>query len=672
MSVKAQATSFEGRIVKLLDKMGFFDVDGARDDFIINGHQVDAVGGYDKTLLIVECTMKINLGKKKLKSKIAEFKGKYNDLVKGFRDHPTYKKYTRFRLVFATKNINVSSRDIKFANNPEIVYVWDDNLIDYYEDLQDKLKEFSKFNLLGEMGIRPSPGNNISVPAFKTKVGGHTMFSFLINPRDLLEFSYVARRETKNERFYQRLIKKDQIKKIAEYVDSGQLLPNNIIIAFNKELKKYVKFHTIHKDHISKTTSGIAISYGVLEFPRDYRSCWIIDGQHRLYSFIHSEKNIEMPIVAFKNLDVEDQARIFLDINKYQKPVPPDLLWDLNGNMIPNEDDGKISNLVKGLNGEGPLKYKIYIPSEGIKKKRNILKIASLCTSISKVGLVKESTISKTTNPFYSRNPQTLISNLSRGLNEYLMVVEETFPEDWKLKNKGFVLSKGGLSVMIAYFEKIVSRMVGKGTPTNKDYKMYLEPLKQIIDLMNENKSELKSWKSRTASFGGRKEVLKEFMIYAREKTGDTHFGGPDIEESELEIILEIERKLKEFLKVQLHKKFGAKWFDEEIIPKEVRGRAISRAKQQGNPEEEAYKQLNFGECIELLRRNKKELYPLLMKSKYGFSNNSEIDAAMSNLSKMRTQKAHPIKLKQKMYQESLFKIYSDKMKRTLDELLSE
>ena len=68
-----------------------------------------------------------------------------------------------------------------------------------------------------------------------------------------------------------------------------------------------------------------------------------------------------MPVVAFQDLPIEDQCRIFLDINKYQKPVPPDLVWDLNGVMLKPEEEGIISNTVKQMNADGPLRFMVYI-----------------------------------------------------------------------------------------------------------------------------------------------------------------------------------------------------------------------------------------------------------------------------------------------------------------------
>ena len=40
---------------------------------------------------------------------------------------------------------------------------------------------------------------------------------------------------------------------------------------------------------------------------------------------------------------------MFLDINENQKPVSPDLVWDLRGTLTPKEPKGIISRIVKEL-----------------------------------------------------------------------------------------------------------------------------------------------------------------------------------------------------------------------------------------------------------------------------------------------------------------------------------
>lgn len=276
---KKLSTKFEQETKLFLEKFDFEDVEGAKENFKVNNIQVDAVGGHEHTLLILECTMKQELGKKSVRDKIKELRGVTLSLEKGFKSHSVYSKYDHFRYVLATKNIDVSYSDIVFANRERPrIYIWDNNFRLYYDDLYSKINHYAKYNLLGEMGIKPTVQNTISVPAFLSEIGKIKMYTLLANPRDLLEISYVARRETKNERFYQRIVKKDRIRNISRYINEGNILPNNLIIAFGSHIRKHVKFYLKQKDFAGQCTFGVGISYGILEFPRDYRSCWIIDG----------------------------------------------------------------------------------------------------------------------------------------------------------------------------------------------------------------------------------------------------------------------------------------------------------------------------------------------------------------------------------------------------------
>ena len=84
------------------------------------------------------------------------------------------------------------------------------------------------------------------------------------------------------------------------------------------------------------------MEFGCLSFPGTFRSCWIIDGQHRLYGLSRSTtKNLIMPFIALEGTKLPDQAKLFLDINKNQKPVPPDLVWDLENLKVKHFSIGK-------------------------------------------------------------------------------------------------------------------------------------------------------------------------------------------------------------------------------------------------------------------------------------------------------------------------------------------
>jgi DNA sulfur modification protein DndB len=70
-----------------------------------------------------------------------------------------------------------------------------------------------------------------------------------------------------------------------------------------------------------------------LHLPKRYRSCWIIDGQHRLFGYSKADKekvkNRTVPVVAFHNLPQDVQSRMFVDINHKQVKVPANLLGQI-------------------------------------------------------------------------------------------------------------------------------------------------------------------------------------------------------------------------------------------------------------------------------------------------------------------------------------------------------
>lgn len=670
---KTRAIKFEEEIRSFLGKLKFEDIDGARDTFLINGNQVDVCGGYDNTLLVVECTMKQELGKKTIRDKIKEVRGVMPLLDRGFKEHPVYKKYKNIRYILATKNIDTRKEDIYYANENPRIYIWDDNFIAYYEDLYDKVKQYAIFNLLGEMGIRPSQQNTISVPAFLTTFEKMKMYNFMIDPRNLLEVSYVARRESKNERFYQRIIKKDKIAKIAKYVNDKNILPNNLIIAFGEHLRKHIRFHVLKDNYIGDCTTGFGIQYGILEFPRDYRSCWIVDGQHRLYAFVNIDKYFyNMPVTAFENLDMEKQCKIFLDINKNQKPVPADLVWDLNGDMIPSEEDGIISNVVKSLNNSGSLYHKIYIPSKGIKKKSGLLKMAGTSLSIKKAKLCRETTASKIANPFYNEDPNKVdkvVSNLSTNLSKYFCYVEKLWPEDWKLGSKGFVLDDGGNAVMVRLFEKIVSRCVTKkiGIPSEKDYETYLRPLAKLFITQYKDKEKHRELRRLSASEAGKDDILKQFIRYIQQETGDSLFGG-EIESPKANELRMLEGKLKELIKNVLSKQKGNDWFIKSL-PESISKKALKNMEKHGETDPaKAYLHIIFGECIAIMRQYKNFFYPIFKNKEYGFGSDIEVEGALNFLSRYKaTQTSHEVGIERKSEDDALFEIYFGKINKCID-----
>lgn len=670
-SKKTRATEFELSIKSFLEKLQFDNVDGARDNFLIGGVQVDSCGGHEDTLLVVECTMKQTLGKKSLRDKIGELRGKIEIWERGFRKEEKYKVYKRYRYILALKNIEVRHEDIHYANESPRIYLWDDNFLDYYDDLFLKIRHYAKFNLLGEVGVKPEQQNKLQIPASMVTFDKTQMFLFFVDPRFLLEVSYVARRETRNERYYQRIINKERLRKISTYVNTGHILPNNIIIAFGENVEKGVKFHEMQSGFdIKIQLAQFGVKYGILEFPKDYRSCWVIDGQHRLYSFIDVTKLVNVPIVAFKGLPIEKQGEIFLDINKFQKPVSADLVWDLNGDMIPSEPDGIISNVVKDLNSCDPLYHKIYIPSKGLKTGGGLIKMASLCLSIKRMKLSSAVTHSKIKNPYFSADPEVTRKFLVKGLVCYFECLKKVLPEDWSLGDKGFILTDGAFGVTIKIFDKILDRCRDKGCPDDKDFIKYLSPLKELFEKEYNTSEALKQLRLSVTSEGGKANLAKHFLLYIRTKVNDGYFGG-DIEALGIKEFITLEKRLKELIKLRLKDKEGFYDWLHDKISEDVYGQLKKAVKPNTDEEyDNMYRCLNLSQCFKTLYFCKDIFYPCFRDPEFGFEKDNALEVAFEHVGKMRNSFGHDSFMKKKPEDDGLLDIYLKKINKCLDKVL--
>lgn len=607
---------FEEKIREFLSDLNFQDVNGGRN-FLINGIQVDAVGGHEKTLFVIECTTK-----RKLRKRIQEVRGNINILKRGFKKHSGYRKYTKYYFVIATNTREIGREDKKFSKRKPRILIWDGKFLDYYHKLYRVIGEYAKYNVLGEVGVKPSKKSSIEVMAIKTKIRKYPVYQFFIDPKTLLQFSYVARRERGIEKYYQRLVRKNRLSTIVKFLDQKRgLFPTNIVISIEKP-----RFSLIKKQK--------NIEIGILKFAKEYRSCWIIDGQHRLYAFSHSESRIQISVLAFRNLDLEQHARFFLEINKEQKPVPPDLLWDLDGLLRPTEEEGVISRVCKRLNKiNGPLKNRIYIPLYGPRKK-GMLKLSGLCKSIQKAKLVKEYTASlrpvKGVNPLFSKKPDDKVKKASSALNAYFSFINQKFEENIK---KDFVFTNGGISVMIYLFERILARLAKR--PRRNDFEKYLTPINEYL----KEYRNIRELRDRCNSEGGRDHIVKDFLRYIYKKTEDTEILGT-VEPLDLgkKVRKEFEPSVRTFIKEVLLKKIARKWG--ERIPSDIIG-YIKGKHGLEPPNEDFFELLDLGQCEKIIRKNDKIFRKFLLHSKFGFTDEEQLWAMYHTVKKFRDSTSH-------------------------------
>lgn len=271
-----------------------------------------------------------------------------------------FDKVDEIRLCFVfSKNLEAD----KYANYQEIMreksfFSWDFNSLKYFNKISGILEEWTKYEIFREFNLSFETTSIHKEKAVKIKQFDFPeMYIMGLHPGLLLKISYVLRRTSQKPDAYQRMLNKERIKKISEFLSSNRiLLPNAIIIAFDSE---------------KNIQEEITYDGTWFKFPVIYCSAWIIDGQHRVFGFLNTkhkewdeEKNEEfkLPVVVFKNLDETIQNKTFVNINYYQKKIDPTLLCDLA--TVTKDLKNELtwpSLLVTELNKEQPLKNKVKI-----------------------------------------------------------------------------------------------------------------------------------------------------------------------------------------------------------------------------------------------------------------------------------------------------------------------
>lgn len=494
------ASNFELRVKKLLKNLGFTKIEGG-PTFKIGGKQIDACGLCENNIVIFECTTQ----RKNLGDKISEFKGEMHQIKRGLDSLDDYRKYNcknnlAFVLASQSSNINL------YENTPshDKLVLLDSDKITYYETLAKAIPSRAKYDFLSDLDFSMNTEETIKIPAFRIKYDDIEMFNFFINPDDLIKISYVARRESQRQDFYQRMIEVNRLKDITKFLETGGIFPTNIVIAINKKCD----FKKISNNNEVKEFPNW-LQVGFLEFPKEYNSCWIIDGQHRLYSFKKGMPQ-KLSVLAFNKPTLNKQTNYFVEINRNAKPIKSDLIWDLEGDLRPNKTEGIISNSVKSINKHDPFTNKINIPSIG----KGPINLTTFCTALmkSQIAIPKEhikTGIGKTLlkNPLYNPDYLIHIENISKAIIFYFDILySQVSPQKKYIKD--FILENSGVSVFTRLYRILICLEEKK--LTEAEFMKYIIPLLDYLEKKDENYINLK--KRQCSSEAGITDALNEFL----------------------------------------------------------------------------------------------------------------------------------------------------------------
>ena len=292
---------------------------------------------------------------------------------------------------------------------------------------------------------------------------------------------------------YQRLIKKERLKAIREFVNQGGYFPNSLIVSINSD--KGVKF-----DLGSPKVEGVNSKIGILHLPQNYQSVYVIDGQHRLYGYSETkwaDKN-SIPVVAFVNLPGEEQVKMFMDINQNQKPVSKalrntlniDLLWD--SPLFYQRNEALMLHIGQSL-GEDPSSplYGRVVIGEDTQSGKRCITLEYIKEAIKQSNFLstykRKSNEELTVGPFSKENNDKTFDLLYAFLKKGFQYVKDNCRTEWDKGQEGFLTINNCTYALIRVFGDIADIVLSKngGTVKVSDADSFYDECKPLLDSLS-------------------------------------------------------------------------------------------------------------------------------------------------------------------------------------------
>lgn len=472
--LKSNDEVFEDDVWCLLHAMGFTTMSADRNFVIQYGkseadtQQIDVLAADDDVAIVVECKATKEAGKKetgKFKTQIESMISQREGIITRLKKTLNNPKL-KVAFVFATKDYRLIDNDRERLKSGHIHH-FGDNEIEYYRELADHLGSAARFQL--EADLFPNqkiPNIANEVYAIESKIGKIKCYTFSIEPERLLKLGYVLHRSRAVDAVpnYQRLIKKNRLKSIREFVEGGGYFPNSLIVNINDK----VTFSSLGKN-IENSASNI----GILKLPQKYKSIFIIDGQHRLYSYSDSSKaqTSTIPVVAFVKLDGDAQLKMFMEINQNQKAISANLKTTLEADLKWDSKDLKqrakgLTNTIAinlGEDSNSPLFGRVMV-GEDKKSDTRRISLTSITRGIAKTKIVGRFSATEVLSPgyFYTGSSEKTLEKINSVLWKYFSEIESLATAEWNRtqSEEGLINSPNGTTALIYVLGDILEYVI--------------------------------------------------------------------------------------------------------------------------------------------------------------------------------------------------------------------
>ena len=343
--------------------------------------------------------------------------------------------------------------------------------VEYFQSVLESVGKWARSDLLSFLRV-PISRTSLKVNGIQFYLDDIPAFCFVSDVRTLLDSCYISRR-LEDRRGYQRALNQDRLRDIEKDIEDRKIVafPNSIIINCEDVLAS-----TIAPPHDCPKSIEVTL-------PTSYCSCCVVDGQHRLLGFSRLEEaelsQRYLPVVAFQKLPLDDEVKLFIDINSKQKRIDSNLIedlkadfrWDPNQNY--REHTGRLIVLIaRELDRKGPLRARIFFGGAREVKQGKI----TLTTFVS---VLRENQLIGGKKHFWQSDP------MSEDFEEPLEKTKNFFSSLLKVFHADsdagrFLLGNIGLRIIFRTIQ-VLERDSRAGAPSIENAK-FLEDLHQVLN----------------------------------------------------------------------------------------------------------------------------------------------------------------------------------------------
>lgn len=459
--------------------------------------QIDVLAFDDETVVVAECKACETRSKRSLRKDISEFEANKKSIVNALKQYTGNDRGQKFLWLFVTRNIEWSTADKGLAEQHNIRIVSERDLR-YFSEIAKRLGPAGRFQFHATYlaATKVDALRDVTVPAIRTKVGGHQAYFFVAPAKKLLPIAYVNHRDLRDPEAapsYQRLITRSRLQAVANFIHDGGYFANAIIVNFKS---------TVRFDQAAPQTED-GTTMGTLTLPSDYKSAWVIDGQHRLYGYAELAEDHpthRVPVIAFERLASEEEGRLFKTINSQQKMVAPSLLDELRGEQDLHSEDRQrqsraiAARIIEQLRSEigGPFedRFKSADLPDGPERTLTITSIINAITSSGLIGRLRSKPTRFIQGPLSGDSPTQTINSAASVLSDYFDLIRQANIVRWDAGKIGMLCTNVAVEAYIRLLGELcpfIHRETGNDprnlteTELLEEIVRYLEPVLEIV-----------------------------------------------------------------------------------------------------------------------------------------------------------------------------------------------